>query len=130
MNPTVMRDFLKSVDTILKKGNFILIYPEQSMWWNYRKPKPLKPGAFIFAAKNNVPVIPTFITMRDTEKTEESGAYVQAYTMHIMEPIYPDDSLSQQENVAHMLRENEKRWKEVYEKTYGEPLTYLTKEEE
>ena len=70
------------------------------------------------------------ITMRDTEKTEESGAYVQAYTMHIMEPIYPDDSLSQQENVAHMLRENEKRWKEVYEKTYGEPLTYLTKEEE
>ena len=129
-NPTVMRDFLKSVDTILKKGNFILIYPEQSMWWNYRKPKPLKPGAFIFAAKNNVPVIPTFITMRDTEKTEESGAYVQAYTMHIMEPIYPDDSLNQQENVAHMLRENEKRWKEVYEETYGEPLTYLTKEEE
>ncbi len=31
------------------------------MWWNYRKPKkPLKPGAFKIASRNNVPVIPIF----------------------------------------------------------------------
>ena len=99
------------------------------MWWNYRKPKPLKQGAFIFASKNNVPVIPTFITMRDTDKTDENGAYIQAYTLHILKPIYPDEGLSQQENMAYMLKENERQCKEIYEKVYGEPLTYLSEEE-
>ena len=128
-NPTVLRDLYKSIGVILKKGHFILIYPEQSMWWNYRKPKPLKQGAFIFASKNNVPVIPTFITMRDTDKTDENGAYIQAYTLHILKPIYPDEGLSQQENMAYMLKENERQCKEIYEKVYGEPLTYLPEEE-
>ena len=126
-NPTVMRDFLRSVDKVLKKGNLILIYPEQSMWWNYRKPKPLKPGAFIFAAKNNVPVIPTFITMRDTDKVDENGAFIQAYTLHILEPIYPEKDFTQQENVAYMMKANETEWKDLYEKVYNEKLTYLTK---
>ena len=127
-NPTVLRDLYKSISVILKKGHYILIYPEQSMWWNYRKPKPLKQGAFIFASKNNVPVIPTFITMRDTNKTDENGAYIQAYTLHILKPIYPDEGLTQQENVAYMLKENERRCKEIYEQFYGVPLKYLPEE--
>ena len=96
------------------------------MWWNYRKPKPLKKGAFVFAAKNNVPIIPTFITMRDTDKVDDSGALIQAYTLHILEPIYPDVFLTQAENVMMMMKANEEEWKEVYEKTYGEKLTYIT----
>ena len=28
------------------------------MWWNYRKPKPLQDGAYRFATKHNVPIIP------------------------------------------------------------------------
>ena len=125
-NPTVLRDFQRSVDTILSKGNYILIYPEQSMWWNYRKPKPLKQGAFIFAARNNVPVIPTFITMRDTDKLDKDGAVIQAYTLHFLPPIYPDEELSQKENVENMRKENERLCKEVYERVYGEPLKYIT----
>ena len=125
-NPTVLRSFQTAVDTILHKGNYILIYPEQSMWWNYRKPKPLKQGAFIFAARNNVPVIPTFITMRDTDKLAKDGSIIQAYTLHFLPAIYPEERLSQQENVANMKKENERLCKEVYEKVYGEPLTYLT----
>ncbi|MBO6262109.1 MAG: 1-acyl-sn-glycerol-3-phosphate acyltransferase [Bacilli bacterium] len=125
-NPTVLRLFQNAVDTILHKGNYILIYPEQSMWWNYRKPKPLKQGAFIFAARNNVPVIPTFITMRDTDKLAKDGSIIQAYTLHFLPAIYPEERLSQQENVSNMKKENERLCKEVYEKVYGEPLTYLT----
>ena len=128
-NPTVLRDFCKSVDTVLSKGNFVLIYPEQSMWWNYRKPKPLKQGAFVFAAKNNVPVIPTFITMRDTDKVDENGSFVQAYTLHILPPIYPDEELTQQENVAFMLKENSRKWQETYERVYQQKLTYLEEED-
>ena len=127
-NPIVLRDFSNSISAILKKGHFILIYPEQSMWWNYRKPKPLKQGAFIFASKNNVPIIPTFITMRNTDKLDKDGYPIQAYTLHVLKPIYPDEGLSQQENVQYMLKENERQCKEIYEKVYQEPLSYLSED--
>ena len=35
-------------------GEKVLVYPEQSMWWNYRKPRPLKSGAFKFAISSIV----------------------------------------------------------------------------
>ena len=97
-NKRTMVKFMKAVDTLLNKGDFILIYPEQSMWWNYRKPKPLKNGAFKIAARNNVPVIPIFITMQDSEIIGEDGYPVQEYIINIKEPIYPNKELSEKEN--------------------------------
>ena len=117
---------INATDKILKDGDFVLVYAEQSMWWNYRKPKPLKPGAFKFAAKAGVPVIPTFITMRDTDKMDKDGYPIQAYTLHILEPIYPDPALSVVENVSNMKAANEKAWKDCYERVYGVKLTYTT----
>ena len=37
-NRDTMKKFLSSMDTVLQHGDFMLVYPEQSMWWNYRKP--------------------------------------------------------------------------------------------
>lgn len=125
----VMKEMLNATDYFLKKGYFVLVYAEQSMWWNYRKPKPLKIGGFKFAAKAGVPVIPTFITMRDTDKLDQDGYPIQAYTLHILDPIYPDTDLPINEAANKMRSENEKAWKECYEKTYGIQLTYTTKEE-
>ena len=129
-NIEVMKVTLNSIDTVLKRGDLLLVYAEQSMWWNYRKPKPLKPGAFRFAAKNNVPVIPTFITMRDTDKLDGEGYPIQAYTLHILAPIYPDPSKNIKENADILRLENERVWKELYEKVYGIPLTYITEKKE
>lgn len=129
-NTDTMKKLLKAVDKILLAGNFVLIYPEQSMWWNYRKPKPLKRGGYIFAARNNVPVLPCFITMEDTDIPGEGGFPVQAYTVHIGKPIYPDPSKTKNENVREMMIKNAEVWKDVYEKTYGIPLTYTTEHKE
>lgn len=128
-NKRTMVEFMKSVDTLLQKGDFILIYPEQSMWWNYRKPKPLKPGAFKIAARNNVPVIPIFITMEDSNIIGDDGFPVQEYIVNIAEPIYPDENLSQKENTEKMLNENYEVWKSIYEDFYKIPLKYTTKKE-
>ena len=38
------------------------------MWYNYRKPRPLKQGAYYYAAKNNVPIISCFTEIIDKEK--------------------------------------------------------------
>ena len=129
-NTSTMIEFMKAVDTILQRGDFILIYPEQSMWWNYRKPKPLKIGAYKLAAKNNVPVIPIFITMEDSEVKGDDGYPVQEYTVNIAKPIYPDGNLSIKENTEKMKEENAKVWKEIYEDFYKIPLEYTTSKED
>ena len=123
----VMRDMMKGVEYWLGKGFPILIYPEQSMWWNYKKPKPTKPGAFRFAAKYNVPVIPTFITLRNTGNRGKDGDFIYAYTLHILSPIYPRPSLSVKDNAIYLQQEHDKAWKELYERVYGVKLEYTTK---
>ena len=121
-----LREFNVAVEKLLTDGHFVLVYPEQSMWWNYRKPKPLKPGAYRFAAKCGVPVVPTFITMRDSKTLGEDGFPIQEYTVHVAKPIYPDRTLSVREASEKMARENEQIWREIYEREYGIPLTYTT----
>ena len=123
-NKDTMRKFMHSMDAVLQHGDFMVVYPEQSMWWNYRKPKPLKKGAFTFAAKNNVPVLPCFITMEDSDILGKDGFYVQEYTIHIAPAIYPDPEKSRAANVDMMKEENFEVWKQIYETSYEEPLVY------
>ena len=121
-----MMEFVRATNKILQKGDVILIYPEQSLWWNYKKPKPLKPGAFKIAAKNNVPIVPIFITMEDSQITGEDEFKIQEYTMHIGKPIYPDADLTVRENTNQMREKNFEYWKNVYEAFYKIPLKYTT----
>lgn len=123
-NTSTMKEFIKAVDVILKRGDFILMYPEQSMWWNYRKPKPLKNGAYNFAVRSNVPVIPIFITMEDSDLIGEDGFPIQAYTVNIGEPIQADSNLQEKENIINMRDKNYDIWKNIYEDFYGIPLEY------
>ena len=125
-NIETMKEFIKAVDNILQKKDFILIYPEQSMWWNYKKPKPLKIGAYKFAARNNVPVIPIFITMQDSSKIGEDGFFVQEYIINIGEPIYPNKNLQEKDNARIMREKNAEIWKNIYEDFYKIPLEYST----
>lgn len=128
-NRKTMYNFLMAVDTILRRGDFILVYPEQSMWWNYRKPKPLKNGAFKFAVKNEVPVLPVFITMDDSDRIGQDGFPIQEYTVFLGEPIYPNQQLNERQRVDEMREKNYSWWKEVYEEYYGVELSYETKKE-
>ena len=121
-----MKLFLKAVDVLLRRGEKILIYPEQGMWWNYRKPRPLTNGAFKFAVESNAPVLPFFITMKDSDIIGGDGFPIQEYTVHIFEPIYPDPEKSNKKNVEEMKAKNFEVWKKCYEETYGIPLEYTT----
>ena len=123
-NHQTMKKFLDAVKTILTRGDFILIYPEQSMWWNYRKPKPLKDGAYKFACKHNVPIIPFFITTKESEILDDAGFPILEYYVHIEKPIYKDDNLSEKENMKNMIKENFLVWKKIYEDFYKIQLEY------
>lgn len=119
-----MKYFYRGVAKLLGRGEKILIYPEQAMWWNYKKPRPMKEGAFKIASINNVPIIPAFITMRDTDKIDSDGFNVQAYTIHFLPAIYPKRDLSVKENARELKELNYQMWKNIYEEVYQIPLTY------
>ena len=107
--------FEEEMRKALKGGHFVLIYPEQEMWLNYRKPRPLKRGAYHYACKFNVPVIPCFVQIED-----KAGHF----SLHIMKPIYPDPFKSLKENSLAMMQQDMAYKKGAYEKAFGKPLDY------
>jgi len=123
-NTETMKKFMTAVKVLLNRGEKILIYPEQAMWWNYRKPRPHKKGAYRIAVNNNTPIIPFFITMEDSEIIGGDGFPVQEYTIHISKAIYPKSDLNKNENMEYLKLENEKVSKEIYESFYGVKLKY------
>lgn len=125
-NTKTMQNLLKAIKQILENKDFILIYPEQSMWWNYKKPKPLKDGAFKIAVKNDVPIIPIFITMEESNIIGEDGFPIMEYHVNIEEPIYKNKKLTDKENIQEMRNKNFDIWKNIYEKFYETPLKYTT----
>jgi 1-acyl-sn-glycerol-3-phosphate acyltransferase len=121
---STMKKFLHAVKVLLGRGETILIYPEQSMWWNYRKPKPLQDGAFTLAIRNKAPIVPIFITMEDSDVLDSDGFFVQEYTIHILPAIYPDKALTNIEAKEAMKKENYEAWVRVYEDFYKTALVY------
>lgn len=119
-----MKKLVQALEVLSKKNNYILMYPEQYMWWNFKKPRPFKSGVYKFAHKLNVPIIPCFITMEDSDIVDGDGLFVQKYTIHIEEPIYPDLKMGIKEDVERMKSLNFDICKNIYEKTYNKKLKY------
>ena len=121
---SVMKYFSNAVEHYLLHNHYVVFYPEQSMWYMYEKPRPLKDGAFHYAKKFNIPVIPVFITFRDGKKEDENGVKKKYLTVNILKPIYPNDQIIKNKDIERMKNENEKMCKECYENFYNKKLTY------
>ena len=123
-NRRTMMDFMSATNTLLKSGETILIYPEQGMWWNYRKPRPFKIGGFKMAYRANVPVVPAFITMKDDTRLDDTGYPIQRLTVHIMPAIYPDKSVNEKVGAEKMKEAAYACCVAKYEEVYGEAVVY------
>lgn len=108
----------------LDQGRLILIYPEQEMWFNYRKPRPEKRGAFLFSAQYGVPVVPTFVELQDLQAQVAPGFRDVKAILHVLDPIFPDPSKTVRENSFAMCQADYKAKVACYESCYGKPLTY------
>ena len=117
------KNFAPALEKLLKQNEYVLIYPEEEMWFNYRKPRPLKIGAYHYAAKFNVPIIPCFIEIREKETIGASGFYDLKYKLHILNPIYPDMSLGLKERKEKMRKIDYDQRVEAYERIYNKKLT-------
>ncbi|WP_223895892.1 lysophospholipid acyltransferase family protein [Lactobacillus helsingborgensis] len=117
-------EFPRHLHDALEQNSWVLIFPEQEMWWNYRKPRELKRGAYYFAAKQNVPVISTFIEIQTTAKIEKNNPnfYQTKYVVHVLPPIFPDVKLTANENSKLMMKRDYQQKVAAYEKAYQRKL--------
>ena len=123
-NLSATRNLWRRMDKLFKEGKIVNFYAEQAMWIAYQKPRPMKEGAFFYAVKFDVPVLPVFCTFRKTKR-----GMIRKLRIHICPAVYPDRALPREERIAKMKKEAEAAWKEVYERAYGIPLQYLSREE-
>ena len=112
------KKFLKTIENLLKKNNYVNFFPERSEWWGYEKPRPQDTGAYHVAIKNNVPVIPIFITFNQTEVSKESATGIKQFVINILKPIYPNTQLSFKENINEMMQNCKEQWENTYKNFY------------
>ena len=108
----------------LDQNRFILIYPEQEMWFNYRKPRPGKRGAFLFAAQWGVPVIPTFTELQALPSFTAPHFHDVRMILHVLPPIWPDPAKTDRQNSLDMCQADYEAKVACFERCYGRPLSY------
>lgn len=79
--------FMESLDNALRKGKIIHFYPEASLWPYYDKIRNFKSGAFHFAIRNNLPIVPMVFTFRKPKGIRKIFKRKQDVTLTILEPI-------------------------------------------
>ncbi len=120
----IAHDFIGLLKEKIDKGEMVLIYPEQEMWFNYRKPRPPKLGAYHFASKLSCPVISCFVEMIDLPEDDTEKFKKVKYRIHILGVLRHDPALSAGENSEKLCEEDYRLKTEAYEKIYGRKLGY------
>ena len=119
------RDFLSVLkERLVDKKHAVLLYPEQEMWFNYRKPRPPKNGAYFYAAKLNVPIISCFVEMIDLPQDDTPEFKKVKYVLHILDVLYPDPNKTVKENTEVLGDKDYFLKKTCYETVYGKELFY------
>ena len=114
------KNFRAELKRLLSRGKIVNFYAERAMWGNYQKPRPMKDGAFVYAERLQVPVLPVFCTFRKSKR-----GHMRRVRIHILPAVYPREGLGRRQCAAAMRAEAEAAWKACYEESYGIPLAYL-----
>ena len=95
--------FVKELDKAIQEGNIIHFYPEKSLWPYYEKLRNFKNGAFSFAIRNNVPVIPMVVSFREPKGMRKLLKRKKDVTIKILSPIeYIDNDYSKKDSVENL----------------------------
>ena len=120
----IIKKFMPELKKILSKGNFVLIYPEEEMWFNYKLPRPCKRGAYQFAHELDVPVISCFVKMTGTNITDNNEFNIVKYDVFINKIIYPEKNESIKSDSRKMAEVDYETRKKAYEDAYNKELKY------
>ena len=87
---------VNTIDGLLKRGEVVGIYPEGHLMPYYDGIREFKNGAFNFAVKNQVPILPIVFTYREPEGIIKKFKKRPFITLTILKPEYPKPEMSKQ----------------------------------
>ena len=91
--------FMDSIDELLQNNKTVHFYPEGSLWPHYDKIRHFKNGAFDFAVRNNVPVVPMVIKFNKAKKINNLIKTRSTISLVVQKPIYPNRLLGKKEAI-------------------------------
>ena len=94
--------FMDSIDELLQKNKTVHFYPEGSLWPYYNNIRHFKNGAFDFAVRNNVPVVPMVIRFHKPKKISNLIKTRTTITLVVQKPIYPNRMLGKKEAILEL----------------------------
>ena len=100
------RKFNKAFDELNRQKKWIHVFPESCRWDFYQPIRPFKNGAFTFAVRWNVPVIPMAFSYRKPGFFRKLlGTKHPLITLTIGEPILPDLKNNSRKEALNKLRD-------------------------
>jgi len=96
-----LRLFNEVVHDRLENKNIVTFLPEGSMWPLYRDLRPFKKGAFRYAVRENIAVMPSCVSAKIIHK--KNGKKKYKFTLTFFEPLYPLSSVSEFEAVTDLI---------------------------
>ena len=109
------KEFFATIHTLLKINKWVVIYPEGDLISFKKELAPFKRGAFVIASEANVPIVPIVYTY-----TKPHGIFAVLkkkpfITGYILDPIYPDMTLSETERPKAMALKCETLMRRTFE---------------
>ncbi|MDR0830773.1 MAG: 1-acyl-sn-glycerol-3-phosphate acyltransferase [Prevotellaceae bacterium] len=99
--------FMRALDELLAKKKWVHVFPESANWHYFQPIRPFKSGAFSFAYRYKVPILPMAISYR--EPTGIFKLWCKKHpllTLKIGEPLFPDFTLDRKAAIDKLLRES------------------------
>lgn len=85
-----MEKFSEAVGTLLQEGKVVHFYPEGILFPYYNGLRKFRRGAFTYAVKNDVPILPMIITYHERNSKIRKSPVAK---LHILPPVYRDETL-------------------------------------
>lgn len=95
--------FIQAVHHMLKQGEVVQFYPEAALWPYCTKIRKFKNGAFDFAIKNQVPVVPMVFHFREVQGIRKMWKKKPDITLTVLEPML-ETELSNLENFKQIVQ--------------------------
>lgn len=92
-------NFMNAIDNLLKENKTVHFYPEGSLWPYSTKIRNFKSGAFSFAVRNNVPIVPFVYKFDNSHSILSIFKKKPCISLHILPPQYPNTELSKKESI-------------------------------
>ena len=105
--------FKNDCNEILKNGKVLHYFPEGALWPYYGKLREFKPGAFRFAVDANIPVLPYCFYFRERRGLWKLLGKKPLVTLEVIEPIYPDNSLSKKDAINDLMNKSHSAMKQI-----------------